>query len=285
MKKYEHWQIAYRESEDDIFKLVPNPRWAWAADPFLTEYGDKIYLFAELFLYRSERNGIIGCCEYQNGKFGEWMVAMDCHWHLSYPNVWTSDGKLYMCPETYQTGEVAIYELISFPDKWKKVRVLLQNGKYVDSTFMTYSNKKYLYTYHLTNPPIEGELLLYEILPDNTLSDKICISNDIGNARPAGNIIVSGDKMIRVSQNSTGGGYGTGLVFSEIKSVAPFYEEKELMRIGSHDIKGSWTKEFVGIHTYNRYKNIEVIDLKYRTDSLTERIAQKRVRRVFTNKY
>ena len=59
VKKYEHWQIAYREDEGE-FKLVSNPDWAWAADPFLVKYKGEIYLFAELFLYKSERNGVIG---------------------------------------------------------------------------------------------------------------------------------------------------------------------------------------------------------------------------------
>lgn len=284
MKKYEHWQIAYREGKDEIFKLVSNPSWAWAADPFLVEYETKIYLFAELYLYKSERNGVIGCCEYKDGKFGGWSVVMDCHWHLSYPNVWVKNGKLYMCPEMYQTGEVAVFELISFPDKWKKIHVFLNNGKYVDSTFMKYQDKNYLFTYHLTKSAIAGELLLFEILEDGTLSGGDCICDDIGKARPGGNLIKCGDRVIRVSQDSTDG-YGKGLVFSEVERVFPLYEEKEIMRIGPNDIKGNWNGKFFGVHTYNRCRDLEVIDLKYRTFSVEEYIAQKRVRKVFMNKY
>lgn len=284
MKKFEHWQIAYRKDKKEKFALIPNPKWAWAADPFLVEFRDKVYLFAELFLYKSERNGVIGFCEYQNGFWGDWTVTMDRHWHLSYPNVWVYNEKLYMCPETYQTEEVAIYELEAFPDKWRKVHIFLQNGKYVDSTFMRYEGRNYLYTYRLTKSGIIGELLLYEIFRDGTLSEGVCISSDIGKARPGGKVIYQNGDIVRVSQNSTNG-YGNGLVFSRIEKIYPNYEESEILQIYPNDIIGEWKREFFGVHTYNRYKNLEVVDLKFRTYSLREYIARKRVRKVFTNKY
>ena len=67
--RYMHWQIAYRISRNEPFHMVENPEYAWAADPFLVEYRGRIYLFAELFLYRSERNGVIGYCIYENGRW------------------------------------------------------------------------------------------------------------------------------------------------------------------------------------------------------------------------
>ena len=284
MRKFEHWQIAYRENKEEKFKLIPNPKWAWAADPFLVEFKDKIYLFAELFLYKSERNGVIGYCEYQNGIFGDWIVTMDRHWHLSYPNVWVYNEKLYMCPETYQAEEVAIYELEAFPNKWRKIHVFLQNDRYVDSTFLKYDNRDYLFTYHLTKSGIIGELLLYEIMKDGTLSEGTCISRDIGKARPGGKIIYQNGEAVRVSQNSING-YGNGLVFSKIENIYPNYKESELLQIYPNDIIGDWKKEFIGIHTYNCYKNLEVIDLKFVTHSLAESIAKRRVGKVFLNKY
>lgn len=284
MKKYEHWQIAYRDNLEGEFKLISNPKWAWAADPFLIEFQDEIFLFAELFLYKSERNGVIGYCKYQDGMFTDWTVTMDKHWHLSYPNVWCGDGKLYMCPETYQAEEVAIYELEAFPDKWRKIQILLQNGKYVDSTFMRYENKNYLFTYHLVKSGGIGELLLYEILGDGTLSKPVFISDNIGNARPGGNVIYKDGNVIRVSQDSNNG-YGSGLVFSKVEKVSPIYEETELLRAYPNDIVGNWKRKFIGMHTYNRCKNLEVIDLKFITRSYAEYMSQKRVRKVFLNKY
>lgn len=99
---FKRWEIAYRRAGEEKFHLIPNPPYGWCADPFLVEYHDTIYLFAEIFLYKSERNGVIGYCTYENGRFGAWTITMDKHWHLSYPNVFVYENNLYMCPESYQ---------------------------------------------------------------------------------------------------------------------------------------------------------------------------------------
>jgi hypothetical protein len=279
-----HWGIAYRTNETIEFKLVDNPKWAWAADPFLIEYKGEIYLFAELFLYKSERNGVIGYCKYNGSGFGEWTVSMDRHWHLSYPNVWVYNDKLYMCPESYQAEEIAVYELIAFPDKWKKVHIFLQNDKYVDTTFMQHGENKYLFTYRLTQSGIIGELLLYEILDDLLLSEPQMISNDISKARPGGNVISKDGRLIRVSQDSSNG-YGCGLVFSEINQIYPQYHETVIKRLVPQNIQGNWKQKMTGLHTYNKLGQLEVIDFKYERILVSEYFARKRIRKVFVNKY
>lgn len=284
MRKYYHWSIAYKEQGMERFEIVPNPAWGWCADPFIIEYQGIIYLFAEIFLYKSERNGVIGYCTFENGKFGEWKVCMDEHWHLSYPNVFIRNNNLYMCPESYQKKEVGIYELQEFPDKWKKVHTLLENVKYVDSTFMRYKGKDYMFTFKPTFKGSEGGLLLFQIDENGKLSEPQLISDNVGNARPGGKVIYEGEKVIRVSQDSTHG-YGYGLVFNDIISVFPEYREKEIKRITVKDIEGNFKRNYLGIHTYNRCGTIEVIDLKYADFSMKEYRAQKRVRKVFLNKY
>ncbi|MBQ6995890.1 MAG: hypothetical protein IJN64_15630 [Lachnospiraceae bacterium] len=284
MKTFEHWQIAYRQSGQAKFQLVPNPTWAWAADPFLVDYRGKKMLFAELFLYKSERNGVIGYCEFDGNKFSEWTVSMDKHWHLSYPNIWEDNGKLYMCPESYQAEEIAIYELIELPNKWKKVKILMQNEKCVDSTFFRYAGEEYLFTYRLTNSGIIGELILYKVGKDGKLIEGKIVSDNIENARPGGKVIENDGKIIRVSQDS-GNGYGSGLVFSVIENLYPVYRETEIKRIKPKDISIDNSSKYQGIHTYNKLGELEVIDLKYNVFSIREFLAQKRVRKVFLNKY
>lgn len=283
-KKQEHWQIAFRKNQEGKFKLVENPDWAWAADPFLVQYKGEIYLFAELFLYKSERNGVIGYCKYDGEKFGKWSVTMDRHWHISYPNVWVENEKLYMCPETYQMGEVAVYELIEFPDKWRKVCVLLNNDEYVDSTFLFHNQKHYLFTYRHTTSRIQGELLCYTVGEDGSVGEAVFISNDVGRARPGGNFLHRDGRLIRVSQDCRKG-YGAGLVFSEVKSLSPKYVETEVARIYPETIEGNWNRRFTGIHTYNCCGDLEVIDLKYEVRSMKEYFARRRIRKVFVDKY
>lgn len=283
MKKFNHWQIAYRIKKDRKFVLLPNPSYAWAADPFLVKYREKIYLFAELFLYRSERNGVIGYCEYQNGQFGEWTVTMDRHWHLSYPNVFVHDDKLYMCPESYQREDVSIYELQEFPDRWKKVVTLIDNEKCADSTFFRYEGESYLFTFKPSFHQYGGQLFLYHIKDGSIIGEQYISDNKIS-ARPGGNVLYIDGKYFRVSQDCSSG-YGCGLVFSEIRNVWPKYEESIVKRVSADDILGSCQGKYIGIHTYNTLNGIEVVDLKYPTFSLQEYMAQRRVRKVFLFKY
>lgn len=284
MRKFFHWHIAFRFTKNMPFVAVKNPNWGWAADPFLIRYNGKIMLFAELYLYKSERNGIIGYCEWNGHSFGEWKVSMDKHWHLSYPNVWSENGKLYMCPETNQLEEVAIYELVSLPNNWIKKNILLMNGRYADNTFLNYKGKNYLFTYkHDGVSNIKGDLLMFEVSKER-LGMPTIISDDIRKARPGGNFFWNNGKLIRVSQDCEGE-YGKGLVFSEVLSVCPEFKEKVIKQVYPDDIKIESDKNYIGIHTYNKLDNFEVIDLKYEVSSEEEIIASNRVKEVFTNKY
>lgn len=283
-KEFNHWQIAYRKRGATNFIIVPNPPYGWAADPFVIEYQKELYLFAEIFLFKSERKGVIGYCKYQNGKFGEWKITMDKHWHLSYPFVFVQNEKLYMCPEAVQSEEISIYELISFPDRWKKVKTLLLNGKYADTTLLQYHDENYFFTFkHTENSLVNGTLYLYKWEKGDNLHARE-ISSDIGIARPGGRLICEKGRLIRVSQNSIGG-YGAGLVFSEIDCLWPEYQEHVVKSIYPKDLEIKHKEKYIGIHTYNRCHDVEVIDLKYEVASFAEHRAQKRVRKVFLNKY
>lgn len=282
--RYMHWQIAYRISRESPFCLIENPPYAWAADPFLTEYEGRIYLFAELFLYRSERNGVIGYSIYENGRFGEWQVSMDEHWHLSYPNVYTKNGTLYLCPESWQKNEVGIYKLVEFPDKWVQTDCLMRNVRYVDTTFLDQGEERYIFTFAPTFQEDDGQLLLIKEKSDGSRTVPVVLTEDRSLARPGGNILEQDGKLFRVSQNCQDS-YGQGLVFSQIDALWPKYQEHVVRRITPGEFPIETKKELLGVHTYNRYKGLEVIDVKYYEPSLTEYLAARRTHKVFLNKY
>lgn len=282
--RYMHWTIAYRNQKDNVFQIVPNPTYAWAADPFLVEYEGRILLFAELFLYKTERNGVIGYCEYQGDGFSDWRVTMDEHWHLSYPNVFVKDGRLLMCPESYQKKEVGIYELQKFPNRWKQVDVLFHNVQYVDTTFLSKDDKNYLFTFRPDFKGDHGELLLYKQGEYGKFEEYLKISDDVSVARPGGNFIFKNDKLFRISQNSEHS-YGEGLVVSQIDSLWPQYSEHVVKKVFPDNVQIDSKDKYFGIHTYNQLHDLEVIDLKLYEPTFAEYIASRRTRKVFTNKY
>lgn len=279
-----HWQIAWKRDSEEKYRLIENPKWGWCADPFLVEYKGEIYLFAEIFLYKSERNGVIGYCKLIDDGWSEWTVSMDRHWHLSYPNVWVEKGKLLMCPESYQAGEVSVYELTAFPDKWVKIRTLISNVPYCDTTFLIKDDDEYMFTYERgTTGAAIGRGILYRVTDEGLVDMQIFSESREGN-RCGGKIIEKNDRFVRVAQNCSGG-YGRGLIFYEIDAMSPLYKEHEIKRIMPEDVCIEDERKFVGIHTYNICGDIEVIDLKYSFFSISEYIARKRVNKIFVEKY
>ncbi len=284
MKTFHHYDIAYRKIGERDFTLVQPPTYGWVADPFLLNHRGQIYLFAEIFLYLSERNGVIGYCKFNGEKFGEWVISMDKHWHLSYPNVFEKNGKIYMIPESYQLGEVVLYELQEFPDKWKKTRSYISDVEYVDSTILDYKDgKQYMFSFERDSNTPNGIGLLYEV-EEGKLKNKRILSNSLEGTRCGGKIIEENGKYYRVGQDCTQE-YGGGLIFYEIDGVTPEYSEHEVRRIYPKDISGNFEINYTRLHTYNRLDGLEVIDLGYPSSTEEENEASRRIHKVFVDKY
>lgn len=277
------WQVAYKKKGEEIYRLIDNPKWGWCADPFLIEYNETIYLFAEIFLYHTERKGVIGYCTFDGQKWSEWTVTLDLHWHLSYPFVYVEEGDLYMCPESYQNGEVDIYRLDGFPNKWSKVKTLFCNVKYADTTMFEKDGEKYLFTFHMIKGGAVGDGGLYKIEGDKMI-DMGIISKNRSGARCGGKVIKADGKLIRVAQDCEKE-YGSGIIFYGIETISPEYKENEIKRVYPKDIIVKSKRKYVGLHTYNECNEIQVIDLKYRCFSPKELWGRHRVRKVFLNKF
>lgn len=276
-----HWAIAYRESRNRNWMLVKNPRGGWAADPFLFKHNGKIFLFAEIMSYQAGK-GYIGYCEWNGKSFGEWKTAIKEEWHLSYPDVFEWNGKVYMIPEQYQSGEIALYESVQFPSKWKRLSPLANDGEYVDSTVLFRDDRAWLFTLRM-NPKkhSEGQLLRAELFSAERLG-KFEVIDEVGGLykRPGGNFVKNNERIYRAAQNCDGG-YGSGLIFYLVERCDDTgYEEREEKRINPEAVVGKMDRksEYIGIHTYNECGGMEVVDLKrllFRMDESFYRMKRK----------
>lgn len=88
----ESWNVAWRKINresiltDKItpFAIIKNSFRYWAADPFLFEYENQFYIFAELYDYIKCR-GCLGYCKWDGIKFSGWKKIITEAHHLSYP--------------------------------------------------------------------------------------------------------------------------------------------------------------------------------------------------------
>jgi hypothetical protein len=102
------------------------------ADPFVATHDGRTCLFAEDWV-PGKQKGHISAFELTDTGARELGVVVKEDFHLSFPYLFTFDGKLFMCPESYEAKEIRIYECIEFPLKWKLAVVAMKNVTAADS--------------------------------------------------------------------------------------------------------------------------------------------------------
>ena len=84
------------------------------ADPFLFVHRGILYVF-----YEAKTDHSHGEIWVQSlSKNGTWTLhckVLGESFHLSYPQVFESDGRVYMIPEAAQSGKVLLYSAVDFP--------------------------------------------------------------------------------------------------------------------------------------------------------------------------
>jgi len=196
------------------------------ADPFLFVDGEWLYIFYEKELF--EANASICAMRTKDLQhFQDLGTVLDEPFHLSFPNVFREGDEIYMIPETRSQDAVILYQAINFPFEWKKERVLVSNGKYVDSSVIKVDGTWYLFTSTwrteneslciFTSNNLKGP---YTPHPSNTLT------NDRVNLRNGGGVFVIEDGLFRPAQNCANY-YGENLDIYKIDSLSPTtYSEK-----------------------------------------------------------
>lgn len=265
------WQVAFREQKQGSilndtktpFKMIKNSWRYWVADPFVFEHDGDTYIFAEVF-DRLKNKGRVGFSKYAHGTFDTWEIAIMEPFHLSFPNIFTHKDEVYLIPESGESNELYVYRAVRFPEKWEKVKVLLEGGNYADNVILHTEKQSLLFSYEMGENG-ENRLVAFEMGDDGKLKSYYgkAVSTDPSSARPGGNFFVHGEDIIRVSQDC-GKGYGMGIVFSRVAhDIGERYQEDVIKRLYPSELSIEKFKgELLGMHTYNANSQFEVIDLK-----------------------
>jgi hypothetical protein len=138
-----------------------------------------------------------------------------------------------MIPETSSSQEIAIYESILFPIKWRKKKVLL-SGNYVDSYVFKFQNTFYLFTTKKVKAN-SGKYFDYEFciyFSDSLFGEyfphpKNPISNSKKYSRSGGSILHFNDNLFRIAQDCKDR-YGRDLHFFKINNLSKTDYHEEL---------------------------------------------------------
>lgn len=213
------------------------PNCSVVADPFLFKdeesdaYGCNLwYLFVET-LGSNPHGKISVATSSDDGYTWEYQqVVLEEPFHLSYPQVFKSNGEYYMIPETHQDNSVRLYKATNFPYQWEFQGKLLSGHQYIDSSITYHNGKWWLFT----NPTTESKDV-YVYYSDNLQGgwtshpQNPVVHNDQAYGRGAGRIFNGpNNELYRLSQR-VNFSYGEATNISRITELTTTaYQEEEL---------------------------------------------------------
>ena len=219
------------------------------ADPFAIEVDG-----VEWILFEEQVPGDRGRLRAARRVDDDWHVEageilpQDCH--LSWPNVFHCDGKLWLVPETGDAGEVQLWECLEFPTKWVRRATLLQGRHWHDATLLRRDDLWWIFVSSGGDQPQDHSARLdifwsEELIGPYQPHDENPVSTSVVGARPAGAFLEHEGMLIRPGQDCRGG-YGTAILLHEVQELSKTrYREQILSRIDA-------PLGAAGIHTLNR---------------------------------
>ncbi len=197
------------------------------ADPFLFVKGDTLYLFYEE-QRRYPEKGVLKMTSTKDLRtWTEPIVILDEPFHLSYPNVFEYDGKIYMMPETGHNQDIRLYEMSPDMASCRYVKTLLSGENFTDSCIFRHDGVNYLFTAVKDGLDYEARIYIGDDNLDNwQFHPASPISTDNRDARCGGSIISAEGSNYRIAQDCSGI-YGGGLSAKLIDTLSPTeYVEK-----------------------------------------------------------
>lgn len=241
------------------------------ADPFLLHWKGENWLFFEgLFARRGNRGrvkGVIGCLRETTTGWHYEGVVLEEPWHLSYPQIFVQGGRVYMIPESGQSGAVSLYECTDFPRGWVKRGDLVRGAcNYVDATLVFEDGFFYLVMTPAAAPQ-SPELWVASALmgPWSRHPRSEAVSSALALRRNGGAFLREGGALFRVAQDCDGG-YGLRLFCVPVLRLGrDDYAEGRPETLAE---KVGWPQPLAH-HTYNRLVTeagvLEVVDRHYNT--------------------
>ena len=114
------------------------------ADPFLFRENGTTHVFCEEFPYATAKGVISVFTLDAAGRPSAPRVVLEQPYHLSYPQVFRHDGKIWMMPESSANRTLELYVAESFPDRWKLHSVLLADLSLSDATAFEHDGRWWL---------------------------------------------------------------------------------------------------------------------------------------------
>jgi hypothetical protein len=207
----EHFQTYVMRAGDAAPTPIPAPALSYYADPFLWRHDGRLWLFVEEFEYLQQLGRLVAMELDDDLRPGPVLPVLPLREHASYPFLFQHNGRLYMLPETCALGALDLYVCERFPDRWRRVRRLMEGVDAVDSVLFERDGWWWL----LTNAKPLGadggrSLALYRMRdplscalePHPVNAQGVFADRDHGYGRGAGSLFLDRDGPLRVMQKN-----------------------------------------------------------------------------------
>ena len=250
------------KKENNIVWIYPEKSFQFYADPFGIWKDGKLYVFVEALDYRIKK-GNIDCFVFnKNLRKIDFHHSLSSNYHLSYPFIISDKDKIYMIPESSKSGKTFIYEPVSFPDKWQKVKEIMKNVPMIDPSIIKFNNKWWVF-YSLPGPNGRAMKELNVAYTDSLLNQwsehpKNPVMVGIENSRPGGTPFLH-NNCLHLPVQDCKKTYGRQINLLKIEKLT----EKDFEAKKVDTIKPNFHKMYSdGLHTLSECENITLIDCK-----------------------
>ena len=259
------------------FQLLPDDGQRYYADPFVVARGDEVDVFVEELPYATGRGIISVLTVRADGSVTSPRPVLETLHHLSYPQVFSRGGSMWMLPECFASGGLTLYRAVRYPDQWEPVARLIDEPVH-DATLFEHGGK--LWIAGNTQGPASARwgsswdsLSLYcadTLLGPWTPHAGNPVLIDAHSARPAGEVFLAGGNLYRPVQDC-GLGYGSAIGIAQITQLdGGGFAQNIVGRLSFNAASG-----VLGAHTLNRVNAqggvFEVIDVFAQRRLLAER--------------
>jgi len=252
----------------DVTWLPDMPRsYQFRADPFGLRLGDSLHLFSEVFDYRDRHGRIEWAALDAKGRVIESRIVLEKPWHLSYPQVFASDGEIWMLPEAFQSGKLTLYRARTFPDEWEATcDIALGEDVAIDATMLNFHGMWWLFytPLHAVQNGVNALHCAYanRLTGHWTRHAGNPIRVDHASARPGG-MAVEIDGQVMLPVQDCVGGYGRGIRPLWFDSLSP--ASVKLSCGPRLNPAPGFAPYLEGLHTLSACGDLTFFDVKKRT--------------------
>ncbi len=272
------WRVGYRAGHGsrtgtarplDLadFTLLPDDGRRYYADPFLFQHQGQLHLFVEEFPFATRRGLIAHAVLGPDGRFPTPRPLLERETHLSYPQVFAHDGRVWMIPESSAGGGIDLYRADPFPGRFA-LHARLLDGPYHDATLFARNGRLWLAAGSQTlagtragsswdalslffADHLEGPWTPHPMNP---------VVVDRRGARPAGEMFEADGALWRPAQDCSQG-YGWALTLCRVERLTTEdYAETPTARLAVAGTLRAAAGPF-GPHTLNSAGGYEAIDI------------------------